>query len=80
MVCRRAGTRSLARHEVIQVRARGRAERRPFDEVRARRWGTRYLGPDRTSWGRFAEGVFENPRTTFLRFEPSWLWARDLSW
>jgi hypothetical protein len=73
-------TCDLERGEVLQVRARGRAELRPFDPDRASRWGERYMGPDRGRWGRFQRGVFEDPSSRFVLLEPEWLWARDLSW
>jgi len=65
---------------VMQVVARGRGELLPFDADRARRWGSRYLGPDERSWGRFADGVFRDPSTRFVRLAPTTLRARDLSY
>lgn len=65
---------------LLQVTARGRAEVLAFDAERARRWGSRYLGPDERSWGRFARGVFEDPTTRFVRLAPVTLRARDLSY
>jgi hypothetical protein len=73
-------TCDLERGEVLQVRARGRAELRPFDPGRAQAWGERYMGPDRARWGRFQLEVFEDPSARFALLEPAWLWARDLSW
>jgi hypothetical protein len=73
-------TCDLETGKVLQVRARGQAELRPFDTARAQRWGERYLGPDRTRWGRFASSVFENPSSRFMVMRPTWLRARDLSW
>lgn len=73
-------TCDLQRGEVLQVRARGRAELRPFDPERAQVWGERYMGPDRAQWGRFQLEVFEDPSSQFVLLQPSWLWARDLSW
>ncbi len=72
-------TCDLATGSVLQVVARGTAEPLPFDADRARRWGSRYLGPDERHWGRFAEGVFRDPTTRFLRLAPATLRARDLS-
>lgn len=66
--------------QVLQVRARGRAEASGYDHARAVEWAERYLGSDRNTWGRFAAEVFENPSTTFMRLAPDWLRARDLSW
>lgn len=73
-------TCDLASHEVLQVRARGNAEFQPFHRQRALQWGERYLGPDHTTWGRFATGVFDNTETRFVRMRPMWLRAQDLSW
>ena len=73
-------TCDLEQGEVLQVRARGRAELRPFDPPRAQAWGERYMGPDRRRWGRFPRTVFEEPSSRFVLLQPSWLWARDLSW
>jgi len=72
-------TCDLQTGEILQVIARGRAERLPFHADRARRWGQRYLGPDERSWGRFQTGVFEDPTTCFVRLAPATLRARDLS-
>jgi hypothetical protein len=55
---------------VLQVRARGRAQR----------WGERYLGSDKNRWGRFASSVFEDPSSRLVFMRPTWLRARDLSW
>jgi nitroimidazol reductase NimA-like FMN-containing flavoprotein (pyridoxamine 5'-phosphate oxidase superfamily) len=65
--------------EIRQVIARGPAHLAPFDPERARRWGRRYMGPEESDWGRFREGVFENPSTRFVALEPASLVARDLS-
>jgi nitroimidazol reductase NimA-like FMN-containing flavoprotein (pyridoxamine 5'-phosphate oxidase superfamily) len=65
--------------EVLQVTARGTAAVLPFEAERARRWGTRYLGPDERHWRRFRCGVFTDPTTRFVRLEPTSLVARDLS-
>jgi hypothetical protein len=46
-------TCDLQQGTVLQVRARGRAQLRPFDRERAQAWGERYMGPDRNCWGRF---------------------------
>jgi hypothetical protein len=73
-------TCDLESGEVLQVRARGRAELQPFDRERAQAWGERYMGPDRARWGRFQLEVFEDPSSRFALLEPTWLWARDLSW
>jgi pyridoxine/pyridoxamine 5'-phosphate oxidase len=73
-------TCDLERGEVLQVRARGRAELRPFDRQRAQAWGERYMSPDRGRWGRFQLSVFEDPSSRFVLLAPEWLWARDLSW
>lgn len=72
-------TCDLATGRVLQVLARGTAEPRAFDTERARRWGHRYLGPDERHWGRFADGVFSNRTTRFVRLVPAVLRARDLS-
>lgn len=72
-------TCELERGEVLQVRARGRAELRPFDAERARTWGERYMGPDQQRWGRFQLTVFDDPSSRFVLLRPDWLWARDLS-
>jgi hypothetical protein len=73
-------TCDLASGEVLQVRAGGRAEVRPFDADRARRWGERYLGSDRSRWGRFGKDVFEDAGTRFVLLAPAYLRGRDLSW
>ena len=73
-------TCDLGRGEVLQVTARGRARIEPFDPERARRWGSRYLGPDERHWRRFHGGVFDDPTTRFVVLEPSSLRARDLSY
>jgi hypothetical protein len=73
-------TCDLTTGQVLQVRARGRAELRPFDADRAQRWGEHYLGPDRSRWGRFVSSVFEDPASRFVYLRPTWLRARDLSW
>jgi nitroimidazol reductase NimA-like FMN-containing flavoprotein (pyridoxamine 5'-phosphate oxidase superfamily) len=73
-------TCDLERGEVLQVRARGRAKLLPFDRQRAQTWGERYMGSDRTRWGRFQRTVFEDPASQFALLQPDWLWARDLSW
>jgi len=72
-------TCDLERGEVLQVTARGAAQLQPFDTDRARRWGSRYLGPDERAWGRFRDGVFDDPTTRFVVLEPTTLRARDLS-
>lgn len=72
-------TCDLQRGEVLQVRARGRAELRPFDQERAQAWGERYLGRERAQWGRFQREVFDDPSSQFVLLRPNWLWARDLS-
>jgi len=73
-------TCDLSSGSVLQVLARGSAELLPFDEQRARRWGGRYLGSDERHWGRFADGVFNDPSTRFCRLAPTSLRARDLSY
>jgi nitroimidazol reductase NimA-like FMN-containing flavoprotein (pyridoxamine 5'-phosphate oxidase superfamily) len=73
-------TCDLERGEVLQVTARGRAQVRPFDAERARRWGARYLGPDERSWRRFQGSVFDDPSTRLIVFHPRTLRARDLSY
>jgi nitroimidazol reductase NimA-like FMN-containing flavoprotein (pyridoxamine 5'-phosphate oxidase superfamily) len=73
-------TCDLATGTVLQVNARGRAEILAFDPERARRWGVRYLGPDERHWGRFADGVFRDETTRFVRLAPLALSAKDLSW
>lgn len=73
-------TCDLDRGEVLQVNARGTAEAQPFDADRARRWGSRYLGPDERSWRRFEDGVFNDPTTRFVVLEPSSLRASDHSY
>jgi len=73
-------TCDLSTGTVLQVLARGEAELLPFDEQRARRWGSRYLGADERRWSRFADGVFHNPSSRFLRLAPATLRARDLSY
>ena len=73
-------TCDLATGCVLQVLARGSAELLPFDVQRARRWGSRYLGPDERRWGRFADGVFHDASTRFVRLAPTTLRARDLSY
>lgn len=70
----------LSTGTVLQVTARGAAEPLPFEADRARRWGARYLGPDERDWGRFAEAVFRDPTTRFIRLAPAALVARDLSY
>ncbi len=73
-------TCDLERREVLQVTARGRAEVRPFDSDRARRWGRRYLGPNERHWRRFQGDVFDDPTTRFVVLAPAALRARDLSY
>lgn len=73
-------TCDLSTGVVLQVIASGEADFLPFDAERARRWGSRYLGPDESHWGRFAESVFHDPTTRFLRLAPTTLRARDLSY
>lgn len=73
-------TCDLETGEVLQVVAKGKVEVRDFDLERARRWGSRYLGPDERAWGRFREGVFDDPSTRFLRLAPASLRAKDLSY
>ncbi|MDP9189292.1 MAG: pyridoxamine 5'-phosphate oxidase family protein [Actinomycetota bacterium] len=65
--------------EILQVVADGTAEVLDFDPERARRWGSRYLGPDERDWGRFKEEVFDDPSTRFARLVPERLRAKDLS-
>ena len=73
-------TCDLRSGEVLQVVARGTAEVMPFDQDRARRKLSRYLGPDEASWDRsFLEGTFEDPSARFVRFAPRWVRGRDLS-
>ena len=72
-------TCDLGSGSVLQVVARGSAELLAFDADRARRWGRRYLGEDESHWGRFADGVFHDPSTRFVRLTPTTLRARDLS-
>lgn len=73
-------TCDLATGSVLQVIARGEAKLVSFDEDRARRWGRRYLGADERHWSRFADSVFHDPTTRFLRLAPTALRARDLSY
>ncbi len=73
-------TCDLSTGTVLQVIARGSAELLPLDQDRARRWGSRYLGADERHWSRFADGVFHDPSTRFLRLAPTTLRARDLSY
>ena len=70
----------LDRGVVLQVTARGRAELHPFEADRARRCGSRYLGPDEHHWRRFQGEVFDDPTTRFVALEPTVLRARDLSY
>lgn len=73
-------TCDLETGEVLQVRASGQAEIGPFDDERAVRKLTRYLGATREGWPeRIRTGTFEDPSTRFARLEPEWLVARDLS-
>jgi nitroimidazol reductase NimA-like FMN-containing flavoprotein (pyridoxamine 5'-phosphate oxidase superfamily) len=73
-------TCDLGSGEILQVMARGRARVLPFDPERARRWGSRYLGPDESQWGRFRSGVFEDRSTRFVAVSPESLVARNLSY
>lgn len=73
-------TCDLSTGEVLQVLAHGSAELLPFDPQRARRWGSRYLGPDERHWSRFADRVFHDPSARFVRLAPVALRARDLSY
>lgn len=73
-------TCDLETGEVLQVVAEGTLDDRDFDLERARRWGTRYLGPDERAWGRFRAAVFDDPSTRFLRLAPASLRAKDLSY
>ena len=73
-------TCDLDRGEVLQVTARGAAEVLPFDAERARRWGSRYLGPDERDWRRFRQSVFDDPTTRFVVLRPAALQAHDLSY
>ena len=71
-------TCDLGSGSVLQVVARGSAELLAFDADRARRWGRRYLGEDESHWGRFADGVFHDLSTRFVRLTPTTLRARPL--
>ena len=73
-------TCDLSTCTVLQVIASGKVEELPFEAERARRWGSRYLGPDERNWSRFADSVFHDPTTRFLRLAPGRLRARDLSY
>jgi len=73
-------TCDLETGEILQVVAKGTVEVLDFDSERARRWGSRYLGPDERAWGRFREGVFEDRSTRFVRLAPASLRAKDLSY
>jgi nitroimidazol reductase NimA-like FMN-containing flavoprotein (pyridoxamine 5'-phosphate oxidase superfamily) len=73
-------TCDLETGEVLQVRASGNAEVVPFDDERAFRKLSRYVGADRDRWPeRIRVGTFEDPTTRFARLEPARLVARDLS-
>jgi nitroimidazol reductase NimA-like FMN-containing flavoprotein (pyridoxamine 5'-phosphate oxidase superfamily) len=69
---------------IRQVIARGRAELLPFDISRGRRKLARYLGADETAWDeRFRRYLHDDPAskgTTWLRLQPVFLVARDLSY
>jgi nitroimidazol reductase NimA-like FMN-containing flavoprotein (pyridoxamine 5'-phosphate oxidase superfamily) len=69
---------------IRQVIARGRAELLPFDIPRGRRKLARYLGADETAWDeRFRRYLHDDPAskgTTWLRLQPVFLVARDLSY
>lgn len=73
-------TCDLETGEVLQVVAKGTVDVLNFDLERARRWGSRYLGPDERAWGRFRAGVFDEPSTRVLRLAPASLRAKDLSY
>ena len=73
-------TCDLSTGSVLQVLARGSAQLLPFEEQRARRWGSRYLGADERAWGRFADSMFHEASTRFVRLRPTMLRARDLSY
>lgn len=72
-------TCDLQTGEVRQVTARGSAVVQLFDANRARRWGSRYLGPDERHWGRLQDDVFNDPTTRLVVLEPTTLRARDMS-
>ncbi len=75
-------TCDLARGEVQQVLARGRAQLHAFDAARARRTLSRYLGEDPASWdhGRFDVDDAPQAGTGFVRLRPEQLVAKDLSY
>jgi hypothetical protein len=74
-------TCDLARGDVKQVLARGRAALHPYDPDRARRKLIRYLGDDVSTWdrSRFNPDVSPQPGTQFVALRPEHLIARDLS-
>jgi SAM-dependent methyltransferase len=75
-------TCDLRTGSVLQVMARGPAEILPLDSERARRKLAKYLGPDESIWDeeRFIQGTFENAKSRLVRFSPTHLRARDLSY
>jgi hypothetical protein len=73
-------TCDLETGEVLQVRARGEAKIVPYDQERAMRKLSRYLGPDSDTWEpRFRAGVVGDDETRFVKLAPARLVARDLS-
>ena len=72
----------LARGDVKQVLARGRAELRPYDAGRADRKLSRYLGDDASTWDPSRFNVTEPPQpgTQFVELRPQELIAKDLSY
>lgn len=72
----------LARGDVKQVLARGRATLRPYDAERAHRKLARYLGDDPTLWDptRFNPDNPPEPGIQFVELRPETLTAKDLSY
>jgi nitroimidazol reductase NimA-like FMN-containing flavoprotein (pyridoxamine 5'-phosphate oxidase superfamily) len=73
-------TCDLATGEVLQVRARGRAELWPYDVERARRKLLPYLGPDEASWDPERFAMDDSQDTRFVRLVPDRLEALDVSY
>ncbi len=69
-------TRGLVHH----VGLRGRATVEPFEEARARRILTRYLGPKEERWDRRFIDSLDDPDNVLVRFEPETAVARDVSY
>jgi hypothetical protein len=65
---------------VHHVGMRGHARIEEFDQDRARRLLSRYLGADSDAWGKRFRDTLTDPDNLFVRFTPETVVARDLSY